>query len=445
MKILHYALGFPPYRSGGLTKFCVDLITQQIKEGHTVAMLWPGRMRVFNKKVTIKKSKVLFNEDAIQSFEIINPLPVSYDEGIKDIRAFTQKMEGDAYDFLLDDFKPDVIHIHTFMGIHKSFFLDAKKRNIRIVFTAHDFFPICPKVTLFRNERNCINAMTCTDCRLCNDTALSIKKIMILQSRIYRRIKDSFFVKILRKKHRRNFYQNRMKEECNYSKDGAEDYKKLRDYYGSMLKMVSVVHYNSTVTKSVYERFFDIKKSCIISITHGNIQNNCKVRDFSVTPLRIRYLGPGGGAKGYFMLKEGLDELWKLNQNFVLDIHFIPERIESYMSIHEKYTYNQLEKIFRNTDVLIVPSVWYETFGYTVLEALSYGVPVIVSDTVGAKDILACGAGIIIENISSRKICEVLIGMTREKLIAMNKVIVEKQKIKSISNMSIEIMEQCYK
>ena len=47
-----------------------------------------------------------------------------------------------------------------------------------------------------------------------------------------------------------------------------------------------------------------------------------------------------------------------------------------------------LHKRFDKTDVLVAPSIWYETFGFTVLEALSYGVPVIVSDHVGAKDII---------------------------------------------------------
>ena len=50
MRILHYALGFPPYRSGGLTKWCVDLMVQQAKEGHEVAMLWPGKMGIATKK-----------------------------------------------------------------------------------------------------------------------------------------------------------------------------------------------------------------------------------------------------------------------------------------------------------------------------------------------------------------------------------------------------------
>ncbi len=39
MKILHYALGFPPYRSGGLTKYCIDLLLAQKEAGHDVAMI----------------------------------------------------------------------------------------------------------------------------------------------------------------------------------------------------------------------------------------------------------------------------------------------------------------------------------------------------------------------------------------------------------------------
>ena len=49
-----------------------------------------------------------------------------------------------------------------------------------------------------------------------------------------------------------------------------------------------------------------------------------------------------------------------------------------------------MKNIFDVTDLLVVPSQWYETFGYTVLEALSYGVPVQVTDKVGAKDLVQC-------------------------------------------------------
>ena len=46
MKILHYALGFPPYRTGGLTKYCIDLMLTQVEQGHEVALLWPGQITI---------------------------------------------------------------------------------------------------------------------------------------------------------------------------------------------------------------------------------------------------------------------------------------------------------------------------------------------------------------------------------------------------------------
>lgn len=121
MKILHYALGFPPYRSGGLTKFCVDLMVQQTREGHHVAS-FGGQDRLINKKTAIKRHKnVELNGKSIDSFEIVNPLPVPFDEGIADITAFTADAEIGVYDELMVLYKPDIIHIHTFMGLHKSF------------------------------------------------------------------------------------------------------------------------------------------------------------------------------------------------------------------------------------------------------------------------------------------------------------------------------------
>ena len=42
MRILHYCLGFPPFRTGGMTKYCMDLMNEQNKAGHEVALLWPG-------------------------------------------------------------------------------------------------------------------------------------------------------------------------------------------------------------------------------------------------------------------------------------------------------------------------------------------------------------------------------------------------------------------
>lgn len=445
MKILHYALGFPPYRSGGLTKFCVDLMTQQAKDGHTVAMLWPGQMGFVKKAVAIKKRKdVTLKEQKVQSFEIINPLPISYDEGIAEFAEFTQDNGESAYNRLLNEFQPNVIHIHTLMGLHKSFLLGAKNKNIRLVFTAHDFFPICPKVTMFRHGAICSSAYNCKNCGVCNATALSLNKIKILQAPIYRKLKDSLIIKHLRKQHRDGYLSETTVNDSAKPAGTAQDYKELRDYYYSLLKLMDIIHYNSSVTKNVYESVFELPNSCIVSITHSDIKDNRKTRTYSDNGLRIRYLGPQSGAKGFLLLKEALDELWREQKRFCLDIHFIPKESAPYIKTHERYSYSDLDKIFNETDVLVAPSIWYETFGFTVLEALSYGVPVVISGTVGAKDVLAEGAGIIIENINPQNLKETLKNITQAKLMEMNRAIVEDQKIMKIDDMAKQLEKECY-
>ena len=445
MKILHYALGFPPYRSGGLTKLCVDLMVQQAKEDHTVAMIWPGQMGFVNQEVAIKKHEnVKLGGQDILSFEVINPLPVSFDEGIADIAAFTKNVEEEAYRRLLDSFQPDVVHVHTLMGLHKSFLEAAKNKKIRLVFTAHDFFPICPKVTMFRHGAVCDNARNCEDCGVCNATALSLNKIRILQSPLYRALKDLPIVKKLRKHHRDGYLSEVAINDSTNAVGTADDYKKLRNYYYSLLKLMDMIHYNSSVTKKVYESVFDLPNSCIVVITHSDIKDNRKVKDYSNDCLRIRYLGPQSGAKGYQLLKSALDKLWNVKQKFFLDVHFEPMKQAPYIKSYDRYSYDELEKIFDETDVLVAPSIWYETFGFTVLEALSYGVPVIISGNVGAKDILVQGAGIVIENIDAQKLFTTLQNITPDQLRTMNEIIVNKQIIMQIEDMSRQIETSCY-
>lgn len=298
MKILHYALGFPPYRSGGLTKFCVDLMTQQSKEGHAVAMLWPGQMKFISKKVNIKVHKAeRIKEQTIQSFEVINPLPISFDEGIMDIEAFTKEVESKVYEKFLEEIRVDVIHIHTLMGLHKSFLDVAKDKKIRLVFTAHDFFPICPKVTMFRHGAICSSVKSCEECGVCNATALGMNKMRILQSPLYRELKDSFIVKKLRKGHRDRYLSDIDFGDLVKISRTASEYKKLREYYASLLECMDMVHYNSSVTKKVYEAFFEIPYNRVVSITHSDIKDKRRKKDYTDNKLHIRYLGPQGGQR----------------------------------------------------------------------------------------------------------------------------------------------------
>lgn len=309
MKILHYALGFPPYRTGGMTKFCMDLMGKQYKDGHQVALLWPGQMGFIHKSVSVY-DRGTHNISGIHSYEVINPLPISYDEGIAEFQAFTNDCGSQVYKEFLGNYKPDVVHIHTLMGLHKGFLEAVKKRGIRLVFTAHDFFPICPKVTMFRHGQICESIDSCEECGVCNTTALSLAKIQVLQSPLYRILKDFSLIRKLRKQHRDGYLSERTADDSAAPVGTSEDFKNLRDYYGSMLSLMDIVHYNSTVTKSAYERIFELSNNCVIPITHSDVADYRRVKSYSQwsvnRPLRIRYLGPLGGSKGFFYSRRHL-------------------------------------------------------------------------------------------------------------------------------------------
>ena len=292
--------------------------------------------------------KVLYGSD--ESFEVMNPAPVSYDEGIVAISAFTIQGDLKVYEQFLQSVRPEVVHIHTLMGLHRNLLAAAKKMGIRTVFTAHDFFPICPKVTLFRDGMICPDADTCASCPGCNMTALSLRKIQVLQSPAYRILKDSPIVKKLRKGHRDEYLSGQAAVGGKPIRT-AEDYRKLREYYRSLLDLMDMIHYNSSVTRAVYEQYMGGRKSILIPITHGDIQDHRKKKK-SGRPIRFTYLSAQSAAKGYFVLKSVLDELWKERQDFELNVFFKPTEDAPYIRQHERYDYAQLERIMDHTDVL---------------------------------------------------------------------------------------------
>ena len=38
MRILHLSLGLPPFRTGGLNRYCADLMQQQVEDGQDVLL-----------------------------------------------------------------------------------------------------------------------------------------------------------------------------------------------------------------------------------------------------------------------------------------------------------------------------------------------------------------------------------------------------------------------
>lgn len=401
MKILHYTLGLPEARTGGLPKYSFDLMCAENKLGNDIMLLYPGEYKLSrNTKIVTRGVK-----NGVKIYEIVNPQLVSLLNGVRKPKDYYRTCNKDIYSMFLKKNKPDVIHIHTLMGLHKEFIESAKELGIKIIFTTHDYYPLCSKVNLidYKNEV-CNEFEDGKKCVLCNYNSCSNKHTYIIRSNAYNKFKNSkhlykLYIKLKEINNRIRLKSNNAEQCCrnNYeydkiSSEKSKEYRKLRNYYLEILKLVDYFHFNSNVSKSEFKKYIDVEGE-VINISHGDIRDmRVKKSVKRNKELRLTYLGRVDIVKGFYLLKESLELLPKNNVNqWILNVYGNSKDIQlnnDKIIFNGTYEYSMLNKIFENTDLMIVPSIWKETFGFIGLEALSYGVPVMVTDNVGMQDII---------------------------------------------------------
>lgn len=387
MKILQYTLGLPPYRRGGLPRYSTDLSLELSKENE-VTLLYPGKMPIFDSnKLKFKRKKSNYPFEVV---EMENPLPVSLGLGINSSAPYMKTRDKANIVKFLKKISPEVIHIHTLMGLPIEFLEVAKSLKIKIVYTTHDFYGLCPKM-LEQDPLKLLKSRKCTyDCMLCKNGP-TLNKIKIMQSHIYMYLKESKLIKKIRENQKANIVN--VNEGSINSIQEIKDRYLLRLYYQKIFKLIDVFHFNSSVSKDYIHKFFPNALGKTISITHTGIQDNrFKSSKHKKNIIKFGYIGPYDEKKGFFLL---CDVLTKLRNKYTdFEVHFYGDLLDepifskSWVYNHGILPNDQMYKAYENIDVLIMPSLWHETFGFSVLEALSYGDICLVSKSVGAKDIL---------------------------------------------------------
>ena len=394
MNVIHYMIGFPPYRHGGASRYAIDLLkAQKDMDDMNVSILIPGdTFSVFRKYPWIKNRKSL---DGIPVYSIENPIiePLLY--GIKDVSYILdgeKDFPSDNLDNYFNEVRPHILHLHTLMGIPKGFILYMKAKGVKIVMTSHDYFGLCPKVNFIDINETCCECYDGSSCAECNLNSRSKWFLKICNSDIFLRYKHILPVRAANVSNTANTDFDA--ELHKISSEKRESYKTLLDYYLDFFANIDAIHFNSSVTKKVFEHFISIPaKSEIISITTSFIEDRRKEKHFDNKNIKLGFIGGTGLYKGFPMLKSVLMELKNEGiDNFTLNVweDGLYGQDSDCLNIYYKgkYGQNDLEAVFGKMDLLIVPSVWKETFSLVTMEALSFGTPVLLSSNVGAQDII---------------------------------------------------------
>lgn len=385
MKILEYTLGLPPLRRGGLPRYSTDL-SSELSKNHQVYLLYPGQINPYSKKI---KLSVKRNAYPFETIEMKNPLPVSLGLGIQDEDSYMDQRDISALKDLIKNLQPDVVHFHTIMGMPKEFFEYLHSNNIKTVYTTHDFYGLCPKM-LVNDPKEALKTSKCSyDCMLCN-VGPSYKKIVIMQSHLYAKLKNNKIIKKIRSKNKSGLTLEN--NEVSFSDEEIEKKYKLRKYYFEIFKLIDIFHFNSSVSKSYFQHYFPNIVGRVIPITHSDLQDNRNKSNTDVNkPIELGYIGPYDKKKGFYLYTQILEKIKVKNQfkaNFYGDIAERDILKNKPFINHGILSQKNLNKEYKKLDLIVVPSLWHETFGYVVLEALLNGVPCLVSNNVGAKDLL---------------------------------------------------------
>lgn len=275
---------------------------------------------------------------------------------------------------LLDKIKPDIAHIHLFLGKLSSSILKAlKEKNIPVVASVHDYRLLCPAY-LFLDGQNkicekCVNGfyLNCTIKR-CSEGNL-LQSMVLSADAYYRKYRMNpinyihrfiFVSDFIRKKHIIFNAAYKTKE------------KLLYNFVPDLNKIAP------TITRGDYFLFY------------GRLSREKGVETLlkaaQKAGIRLKVVGTGN-----------------LYEKFIAanykNIEFL-----GYKSGIE------LDDLIRHASFVIVPSEWYENNPLTILEAYSHGKPVIGSDIGGIPEIIEdTKTGYLFESGSEAQLTEALI------------------------------------
>lgn len=183
-----------------------------------------------------------------------------------------------------------------------------------------------------------------------------------------------------------------------------DSYKSLSSMYEQMFELCDVVHCNSELAREVYQQHLPkVENYAVRAITHSAVEDNRVERKYENKTLKLVFVGNASTYKGFDMLICVLGELlFEGVKNWELDVWGSApvsltelseldsdEILIKRVKFRGSFVADELSRVFNEDCLLVVPSLWNETFNLCTLEALSFGSPALVSQTVGAKDIIA--------------------------------------------------------
>lgn len=343
MKILIVNSFYYPNMFGGAEHSIKNLAEELYNQGNSVYVLCTGNTDQFEEINNVNVYRIK-NNNIKSTIEYMNNENKKLEKVIYksiDLHGYTNK---NKISNIIDEIKPDIVHINNMPGIGLNIFNILEKKKIPIIFTGRDYYTICPKTTLIKSD----NSICKTPNKFC---------------KMYRKINQKYISKadylIGPSKFSKDILSNELKideNKCSYIYNSIDLDK---DYTSKVNKVKNEMLLKKKTLDLVFLGTLDYHKGIKLLVEQFINLDDKNIR------LHIAGDGP---------LKEYIKSI-KLDN----------------LIYYGKLSKEDVNKLLSECDILIAPSLWNEPFGRIVLDAYKNSMPVITTGNGGLREIVNDG------------------------------------------------------
>ena len=414
-------------RGGGVSVYQKNLIEALVAQGIQVDFLSSGlAYSLESTEPKIRQTENAYDPDC-RSFQLVNSPVMSPGHsafGWND-RLFEKGPALEVFHAFLHKNGPyDIVHFNNVEGIPFTF-LELKDEfpQTLVVFSHHNYFPVCPQVNLWSHEsKHCDDfdhGRACVDCLVWKPPKVEIFAAQQLStllkssgvsatSPIFARAFSETGTLRLFADLARQRDQAFLREDHLPMKPGEEN-----SFARRRRLAVAILNRSVDIHLAVSERVARVlvsygvnAKNCHVSYIgtkHSQLLEKAQKRQSLADPdvLSIAYLGYMRGDKGFFFLLEALERLpasiaRRLRVKFAAKSNGDPNigrRINDLrqwlagVEHMDGYKHTDLPRLMADVDLGVVPVLWEDNLPQVALEIMSHGVPVLCSDKGGAQEL----------------------------------------------------------
>lgn len=362
MRVLFVTASYLPESVGGVELHVAGLARAVMAAGHDAVVL----ARTGNPE----QPHLSLTRDEVDGVPVVR-LANTFEDATRFERMYAHAGIGDRFVEVLDEWQPDVVHVHHLTCLSMSILERLRARGIPTVMTLHDFWMGCP-----RGQRITAGLELCPEIRL------------------------EKCVPCLRELWPHLLGRGRAPDAAAEERD-AGDRALLEEYHATVHRVLNGV--DQLVTPSAFMRrmyeAYGVQAGRIRVVENGlPTERFRKVARVGrgAGPLRIGFIGSVLPSKGVHLLLEAVRRLgdpssmrldvwgevlpFHHDRDYGKRLEALRAGFESAIHLHGAYDNEQLPEILAGFDVVVVPSIWYEAYALTIREAFLAGAVVVTAN-----------------------------------------------------------------